>query len=128
MALWLFSGALCLLKLHLTVLDTGPVAVLCSTISARTPVAGSCGVEHVALNYELPTSSALQEWLCRQELPKVSLGHKPTLLHVGNRTHLLATLVQVNSPIQIATACCVGPVASMVTSIRMTDMQHHAPG
>lgn len=105
-----------------TVLDNGSVAVLWSIISARTPVAGSCRVERVALNCKPPTSSALQEWLRKQELPKVSLGHRPALLRGGSRTHLLAVLVQANSPSQIATACCVGPVASTVTSIRMTEM------
>lgn len=111
----------------LTVLDTGSVAVvLWSTASTGTPRAGSCRVECVPL-CELPTSSALQEWLHRQELPKVRSGHKPALLHEGSRAHLLAALVQANSPSQIATVCCGGPVASTVTSIRMTEIRHYAP-
>lgn len=68
LVLWLFSGGLCPLELHPTVLNTGPVAVLWSTMSAGTPMAGSCRVEHVALNCELPTFSATQEQLHRQEL------------------------------------------------------------
>lgn len=112
----------------LTVLDTGSVAVvLWSIVSSGTPRAVSCRVECVPLNCELPTSSALQEWLHRQELPKVRSGDKPALLHEGSRAHLLAALVQANSPSQTATVCCGGPVASTVTSIGMTEIRHHAP-
>lgn len=54
-----------------------------------------------ALDYELPTSCALQELLHRQELSKV-IGHRPALLPVGSRAHLLATLVLANSLSPIA--------------------------